>query len=175
MSERAQTTSRCLESISKRDLKRLAVLSQESREDFFRLNDEWREHYADRFLCSALGGEGAAHFLNGVSGFARFEVWWFFRADPDVAFPTHRKSREDFGISHFGEDPSLPETFRGRAVDVQGRSIEVDKGDDPLTALQKYLRARTTPTARELSRQALVLLEPEHLLGYEAWPTLVIK
>lgn len=175
MTERAQTTSRCLETISKRDLKRLAALAQESRDDFFRLNEEWAERYQHRFLCSALGGEAAAHFLNGISGFARFEVWWFFKANPEVAFPTHRKSREDFGISHFGEDPSLPETFRGRAVDVQGRSVEVDDGDDPLPALQKYLRARATPTARELSRQALVVLEPEVLLGYEAWPTLVIK
>lgn len=173
--ERAQTTSRCLEAISRRDLKRLAALSQTARDDFFRLNDEWSRYYGGRFLCSALGGEAAAHYLNGISGFARFEVWWFFRANPEVAFPTHRKSREDFGVSHFGVDPSLPETFAGRAMDIQGRSVEVQEGDELLPALQKYLKARATPTARELSRQALVLLEPELFLGYEAWPTLVIK
>jgi hypothetical protein len=36
------------------------------------------------------------------------------------------------------------------------------------------LRAGATPTARDLARRAVVMLEPEELLGIEAWPSLVL-
>jgi hypothetical protein len=159
--------------ITRHDLKRLARIARREREDFFRLNGAWSLLYSKRMICVALAGEAAIHALNATSGFVRFEVWNFFAAHPDAAFPSHRKAREDFGESRFGRDPALPETFRGRAVDIQGRGIDAHPGDDPVTALQRYLRARQTPTAKDLARQSLVLLEPEALLGFEAWPTLV--
>jgi hypothetical protein len=92
---------------------------------------------------------------------------------PDAPFPPHRKAREDYGDSHFGRDPALPDSFKGRAVDVQGRSIDAKPGDDPVAALQRYLRTKSTPTAAELARQSIVLLEPDALLGFEVWPTLI--
>jgi hypothetical protein len=36
------------------------------------------------------------------------------------------------------------------------------------------LSAGETPTARELARKAVVMLEPEDALGMEAWPSLVL-
>ncbi len=165
--------SRSIEPITRRDLKRLAALVRREREDFFGLNSAWSLLYSKRLLCVALGGEAAVHALNATSGFVGFEVWNFYAEHPDAPFPARRKAREDFGDSRFGLDPSLPETFKGRAVDVQGRSIEAKPGDDPVTALQRYLRLKETPTAKALARQSLVLLEPEALLGFEVWPTLV--
>jgi hypothetical protein len=165
--------SRSIEPITRRDLKRLAAIARREREDFFDLNSAWSLLYAKRLLCVALAGEAAIHALNATSGFVGFEVWNFYAAHPEAPFPPHRKAREDFGDSRFGRDPALPESFRGRAVDVQGRSIEAKPGDDPVAALQRYLRAKETPTAKELSRQSIVLLDPESLLGFEVWPTLV--
>lgn len=165
--------SRCTEPITRRDLKRIAAVARREREDFFGLNPAWALLYGKRLLCVALAGEAGAHAVNGVTGFERFDVWSFYAVHPDAAFPTHRKAREDYGDSHFGRDPALPDSFKGRAVEVQGRSIEAKPGDDPVTALQRYLRAKPTPTAGELARQTIVLLEPDALLGYEAWPTLI--
>jgi hypothetical protein len=47
-------------------------------------------------------------------------------------------------------------------------------GDNPVEALQHYLRRGETPSARGLRLQAVVLLDPEEYLGYVAWPTLVV-
>ena len=165
--------SRSIEPITRRDLKRLAAIARREREDFFGLNNAWSLLYSKRLLCVALAGEAAIHALNATSGFVSFEVWNFYAANPDAPFPPHRKAREDFGGSRFGRDPALPDTFRGRAVDLQGRSIEAKPGDNPVAALQRYLRKKETPTAKELSRQSIVLLDPEALLGFEVWPSLV--
>lgn len=166
-------SSRCCEPITRRDLKRIAGVARREREDFLRLNPAWALLYAKRLLCVALAGEAGAHAVNGVTGFERFEVWSFYALHPDAPFPSHRKAREDYGDSHFGRDPALPDSFKGRAVHVQGRSIDAKPGDDPVAALQRYLRVKATRTAGELARQTIVLLEPDALLGFEVWPALL--
>lgn len=165
--------SRSTEPITRRDLKRLAAVARREREDFFSLNAAWSLLYAKRLLCVALGGEAAVHALNATSGFAAFELWNFYATHADAPYPSRRKAREDFGPSRFGRDPDLPESFLGRAVDIRGRSIDAEPADNAVTALHRYLHARATPTARELARQSLVLVEPESLLGFEVWPTLI--
>ncbi|MEO8040556.1 MAG: hypothetical protein ABI794_17440 [Betaproteobacteria bacterium] len=164
---------RCIEPITRRDLKRIATIARHEREDFFRLNVAWALLYAKRLLCVALAGDAASHSLSGTSGFEAFEVWNFYALHPDAPFPPHRRAREDFGPSRFGRDPGLSDAFKGRVIDVRGRSIAAMPGDDPIAAMHRYLRARDTPTAKELAAQTLVLLEPTTLLGYEIWPTLV--
>jgi hypothetical protein len=164
---------RCTLAITRQDLRRLAGVARRSREDFFRLNPAWALLYGRRLLASALAGEAAEHFVSGSRGFRGFEVWHFFATHPETPFPPQKKSREDYGRSRFGRDPSLPESFAGRALDLQGRSIEATAGDEPVSALQGWLKARPTPTARALAATTLVVLEPEALLGYVAWPTLL--
>lgn len=163
---------RCFESIGRRDLKRLATIVRRSREDLLRLQAAWGVLYGRRFLCSVLAGPAADHVLNGVSGFRVFDVWTFFAAHPDAPFPAHRRFREDYGTSRFGRDPALPETFAGRAIDWCGRSIDAAAGEDPLAALGRYLRARPTPTSRQLAAQTLLVIEPADRLGTQAWPAL---
>jgi len=167
------TQEKCFTPLNRRDLDRLARLVRTSREDFLRLNAGWGLLYAKRFLCSVLAGAAADHYVNGTTGFGEFSVWNFFAQHPEAPYPVQRRSREDYGDSRLGRDPSLPETFTGWAVDVQGRSVEAAPGDDPAAALDRYLRGRATPTARDLASQTLILLEPGPLLGIQAWPTLV--
>jgi hypothetical protein len=59
-------------------------------------------------------------------------------------------------------------------VELQGRSLDARPGEDALEVLQRYLKARASPTARELASKAVVLLEPEEFFGVEAWPSLVL-
>ena len=89
-------------------------------------------------------------------------------------FPFQRITYADFGKSKFGRTPDLPETYQGRRVELQGRSIDAVPVDDPLVALQRYLKAGASPSARELASKAIVLLEPDSLLGVVAWPTLAL-
>ena len=160
--------------ITRTDLKRLARLAQEEREDFFDRHPEWAILYRKRMLCAALGGDGALHYLNGITGVGEFQVWTFYAENSEAAFPPYHSSHLDYGVSKFGRDSTLPESYEGLRVVLQGRSLDAATGDDPLEAVQRYLKARATPSARELAAKAVVLLEPEELLGVEAWPSLVL-
>jgi hypothetical protein len=160
--------------VTKTDLKRLARLAEAEREDFFSRHREYALLYRKRLLCAALCGDAALHFLNGVTGIDQFEAVSFYAEHAEAPFPYHHVSHQDLGASKFGRSPDLPETYAGRRVELRGRSIDARPDDDPLAAVQRYLRAGATPTARELASKAVVLIDPDHLVGLEAWPSLAL-
>jgi len=167
-------TARSLERITRADLKRLARIAADEREDFFSRHPEFAILYRKLLLCTALGGDAALHCLNGVTGVSEFSVWCFYAAHPEAPFPFRRVVRADFGESKFGRAAGSPEGYLGRRVDLHGRSIDVAPGSGPVEALQRYLKAGATRSARELAQKAVVLVEPEPLLGVEVWPTLAL-
>ena len=160
--------------ITWQDLKRLIRLAQEEREDFFARHPEWAILYRKSILCTALGGDGALHYLNGITGVDEFQVLTFYAENSEAPFPPQHVSHLDYGKSKFGRSASLPASYEGLRVELRGRSLQAKPGDDPLEALQHYLKARASPTARELAGKAVVLLEPEEFFGVEAWPSLVL-
>ena len=165
---------RSYERITKADLKRLARIAATEREDFFGRHPEWSLLYRKRIVCVALCGDAALHFVNGSTGVDAFAVWTFYAEHAEAPFPHQQSSRADFGKSKFGRDATNPDAYEGRRIDLEGRSIDCKPADDPIEALQRYLRSGDTPSARELREKAVVLLEPEKMLGYVAWPSLVL-
>jgi hypothetical protein len=161
--------------ITRTDLKRLARIAEEDRADYFSRHPEFAILYSRRLLCTALAGDAALHYLNGMTGVGAFELWSFYAEHPEAGLPVQRARRADFGASRFGRAADAPDTYAGRRVDLNGRSIDCPPGTDPVAALQRYLRAAATPSARELARKALVLIAPEPLLGVEVWPTLALS
>jgi hypothetical protein len=113
------------------------------------------------------------HFTNGTSGFREFDVWSFYAEHSEAPFPPHLLSHRDFGKSKFGRALNAA-AYRGRRVSLTGRSLPCEPANDPIEALQHYLRRGDTPSSRDLRQKAVVLLEPEDYLGYIAWPTLVV-
>jgi hypothetical protein len=165
---------RSKELIRKADLRRLARLAQTQRADFFERHPEYAILYRKRLLCSALVGDAALHYINGSTGIHQFDVWSFYAEHPDAPFPFHVIDHMDFGPSRFGRADDAPKAYVGRRVELQGRSLEADLEHEPLTTLQRYLRAGATPSARELAQKAVVIVEPEPLAGMQAWPTLAV-
>jgi hypothetical protein len=165
---------RSLARITRTDLKRLVRLAQEERDDFFGRHPEWAILYRKRILCTALCGDGALHYLNGITGVSEFQVWTFYAENSEAAFPPYHVSHLDYGESKFGRGAGLPESYKGLRVQLQGRSLDARPDDDPLEVLQRYLKARRSISARELSSKAVVLLEPDEFFGVEAWPSLVL-
>jgi hypothetical protein len=166
-------TERSSERITRGDLKRLARIAAHEREDFFSRHPEFAILYRKRLLCTALGDDAALHYLNGVTGVSEFSVWSFYAAHPEAPFPFRRAGRADFGQSRFGRAADAPEGYVGRPVALHGRSLDVTPGSGPVEALQRYLKAGATRSSRELAQKAVVLIEPELLLGAEVWPTLI--
>jgi hypothetical protein len=161
--------------MSKADLHRLARVGAQQREDFFTRHPEFALLYRRRLLCDALAGEAAVHYVNGTTGLIEFNLWWFFAEHPEAAFPFHMVDHADLGPSKFGRALDAPDGYVGRRVTIQGRSLDAAPNDDPLQALQRYLRAGASPTARELAATTIVLIGPEAWLGMLAWPALLLR
>ncbi len=160
--------------ITRGDLKRLLRIARLERDDFFARHKEYAILYRKRVLCTALCQGAALHFFNGQTGVRDFDVWTFYAEHPEASFPHWHEERYDYGrSSKFGRLLDSPDAFKGRPVDLAGRSIEASPADDPIEALQHYLRRGSTPVAKRLAEKAVVLLEPEKLAGYVVWPTLV--
>ena len=160
------------ERITRSDLRRLARIADEEREDFFARRPDWKLLYRRRLLCTVLTGRSALHYFNGSSGFEEFEVCLLFAAHAEAAFPYRWVSYRDFGKSKFGRAVSDGH-YIGRRICFTGRSIDCRSGDDPVSGLQAYLRGGRTPKARQIRGDAAVLIGPQRFLGYVAWPTLV--
>ena len=159
-------------SITRADLRRLARIADEEREDFFGRRSDWNLLYRRRLLCTALTGRCALHYCNGTSGFEQFDVSLFFAAHAEAAFPHRWASLRDFGVSKFGQG-GTDGNYAGRRIRITGRSIPGRPSDNPVTLLQDYFRRGRTPTARQLRDGGAVLIGPVHYLGYVAWPTLL--
>jgi hypothetical protein len=161
------------ERITKNDLRRLARIAEQEREDFFARRPDWRLLYRRRLLVTALTGRSATHFCNGTSRFEEFELCLFFAAHTEAAFPHNWISHRDFGRSKFGQTADGG-VYAGRRIILRGRSLVWRPGDNPVVALQSYLRSGRTPTARQLRDESVVLIAPERFLAYVAWPTLAV-
>ena len=160
---------RSYERIVREDLDRLAAIARSDRQARFERRPRWRP-YADRVLCVALCQGAALHFIDGRTGVKDFDVYTFYAEHPAGAFPARWRIQADFGMSRFGRHPGDPDSFRGRRVDLIGRSLDVSPNADPVQVVRSYLAAAPTETARHLARKAVVLIDPEPLRGRVVWP-----
>lgn len=151
-------------------MKKLLRFSNEDRKDFFARNPRWWRLYANRIICIALCQGAALHYLNGKNGVKDFDVWTFYSKHSEAPFPYRRMGHRDFGISKFGCHPLDAERFKGRCVDLIGRSLKVPQSTDPIKAVKTYLGNPATKSAKELRKKAVVLLYPEELFGRVIWP-----
>ena len=156
--------------IDEADLLRLLAIARQDREDFFRAHSDWAALYADRLIATALCQGAAMHYVNGKAGINDFDVYSFYASHPQRAWYAKRLKNADFGDPKFGVSELTKPGYIGRRVDLMGRGISVKLGTDPVFAIRHFLRTDRGVTARELAKKAVVILEPEHLLGVIAWP-----
>jgi hypothetical protein len=90
---------------------------------------------------------------------------------PAPAAPGGGRGIEDFGDSELGRHPD-EHGFRGRRVDLLGRTLKVAPFADPVTSARNYLRAGGTATAEELAKKAVLVIDPGATFGQVAWPML---
>jgi hypothetical protein len=56
-----------------------------------------------------------------------FDLWGFLKRFVAIPFSYPRRGEHDFGPSKFGRDPDNNDAFKGRKVDVIGRSFRMSK------------------------------------------------
>ena len=161
---------RSLERIDRDDLLRLAKLAADVEAGLFARHPQGAGRYAGRLVCRALCQGAALHYLDVRNGVKDLDVWSFYAARDDGPFPYRWRGTADYGLSKFGRWPDDPPSFTGRRVDLLGRSLDVPLYAEPAKALRDYLLAARTRSAKELAAKAVVLINPEQLVGKVVWP-----
>lgn len=151
------------------DLRRLGKLAAKDRASHFTRKPDTGEVYSNRLFAVALCQGGALHYLDGKNGIKDLDVWSFYTESPVRMFPPRRCAKVDFGDPKFGVSPDKP-LYVGRRVDLIGRSIPGANPKDPVGTLRRYLAGGKTETARLLALKAMILIEPDELLGTVVWP-----
>jgi hypothetical protein len=160
---------RSLVPITLNDLRRLGQLAAEGRAAFFARKPDTGALYSSRLFAVALCQGAALHYIDGRNGIKDLDVWSFYTKSPARMFPPRRRAEVDFGDPKFGAPPDSP-SFLGRRVDLIGRSIPDANPGDPIGTLHRYLSGAKTESARFLAMKAVILIEPENLLGTVVWP-----
>ena len=151
------------------DLCRLGKIARQDREEFLNRCPRYRP-LQDEIIAVALCQGAALHYVNGSNGIKDLDVWTFYAKRPTlIRYPRRGPSPRDFGDPRFGQSPDYPQ-YVSRKVDCLGCSIAFGDDRDPSSALRSYLSDQRTPNARELARKAVVLIEPDALLGKVVWP-----
>jgi hypothetical protein len=149
------------------DLRRLVLIARKDQAVFFDNYPEWARLYSGREICIALCQGAVLHYIDRSTGINDFDVYVFYRRNPQKDLYPKRLKYYDFGNAKFGQYQDKP-NFIGRRVDCMVRSIDAHENEVAEQSIQKYLMGGKTETARLLAAKAIVLLEPN--CGKVIWP-----
>lgn len=165
----SDSPNRSFEKIALSDLHRLAQLAIQDLNGLFERKAHSAKH-RDRLMVLCLCQGAAQHFVHGDRGVQDFDVWAFFSAGSEGAFPARRRGKVDFGLSRFGSNPEDGPSFKGRRVDIIGRSIDHRPSETPEAAVRRYLKSRKTESAKLLAERPVIALTPKEKAGHVIWP-----
>lgn len=148
-------------------LRKLADLAMSDLTDLFAQYPQTGDRYRNRLMLLCLCQGAAKHFVHRDHGVKDFDVWAFFSKHPEGPFPYRRRGKRDFGRSRFGASPS-DEGYRGRRVDVLGRSIPCVDGREPVDCVRDWLM-RGSKSAREVAKSPVVVIRPTADIGSIIW------
>jgi len=166
--EPSHLSERSIEPLTAADLQRLAELAIDDLRQLFVRRPETGELYRDRLLMLCLCQGGAEHFVRHQHGVKDLDVWAFFSEHPARPFPYRRRGVQDFGPSRLGRHPN-DVGFKGRRVDIIGRSIRHEMDQSAPDAVREWLRSGRTDSARLIAQRPVVAIYPAEVSGIVVW------
>jgi hypothetical protein len=164
----SNSSHRSYKRITRSDLARLAQIALDDFEELCR-RQKYSRRYADRLRLICLCQGAARHYGYRDRGVWDFDLWGFFEEVRGHPFPYRRRGERDFGPSKFGRDPDAGDAFKGRKVDVIGRSIRMAKNQTSIEAVQHYLGEARTKSASLLAERPVVVVWPRKNCGRVIW------
>ena len=178
-------TARSLAPITAEHLTRMGRLAAADRAKFALRHPK----YAGRHIATVLAQGGALHFVDGVNGVKDLDVWSFYSLMPGTRWPADRRNvSADFGPSSLGRQEYNLEAagddreraawkrlmaYEGRRVDLLMRALPVPVDADPVASIRDWLMAGAKAghgSAWYLAKKAVVMIDPNPLLGEVIWP-----
>jgi hypothetical protein len=149
-------THRSFELFDQSDFDRLIELARVWLEDIALRLPATCGAYAEQVLMTCLAQGGARHYVDQHNGVKDLDVWTFFRARTERAFPSRTVWNRDFGQSRFGKHPD-DIGYTGRRVDLIGRSIPCADDEQPTAAVRRWLEG-SSASAFELRKAPVLAL-----------------
>lgn len=118
-------------------------------------------------ICIALCQGAAMHYYDKTNGIKDFDVWFFYPFNKKH-LPYRTIWNWDYENPKFGRHPDI-NGYKGRKVDVIVRCLREYIPADPILTLTNYLHAKSTTSAEELSKKAVVLLRPKEHFSKVIW------
>jgi len=162
-----EISERSMELITLEDLRRFANLTLSCLEAVYQ-RAPVAGMYKDRLLFLTLAQGGAQHFCDKTNGLKDIDIWAFYRGGLERPFPVRARWNVDMGPSKFGKHPD-DVGYRGRRIDILGRSVEVKEGDQSNDAVARWLNGSSN-SAIELRKRPLIFVYPDMLIGKQLIP-----
>ena len=142
------------EPIGRADLAALSNLAAEQEAALFRRHPNTAGRHAGHLLCRALMQGAAMHYLNDANGIKDWDVWSFYEPNGGRPFPARWHGRA---------------WYRGRRVDLFGRTLDAERGDDVAGPVRYWLADHRTKSAAALAWKPAVLIYPPDRAGEVIW------
>ncbi|NKL63118.1 hypothetical protein ELH26_01400 [Rhizobium leguminosarum] len=153
---------RSLELISTKDLHQFSEAALRKLSEIFR-RAPVAGLYENRLLMLALARGGALHYENGETGLKDIDIWAFFSEGPPKPFPPRARWIADFGPSKFGRHPD-DISSTGRRMDIIGRSITTQPGEQPEKSVRRWLNGWSR-SAAALRQKPMFAIFPKGISG----------
>ena len=161
---------RSLVRIEPEDLRRMADTALARLNRLFDERPDNSGRFRDSLLMLCLAQGGGLHYVDGVNGLKDIDIIAFFDRLPDgSSFPPVPIWKVDYGESKFGRDPSESLHFRGRRMDIMGRSIDHRDGEDKVAAVQRYVASGPGDAPGYWRQKPGVAIWREDLRGQVIW------
>ncbi len=119
--------------------------------------------YKRRLAAICLCQGAARHFLDGTKGVRDVDIWLFFLEHTTVKIP-HRRNMRSQGFRDFTNLGNKPVDFMKKMI-----PSTCWEGADIKQTIENYLCQSKTQTARELSKQPVIGLFPDHVFAKLLW------
>ncbi len=157
--------------ITVRDLSHLRDLALGEIKSFFALRRDLEGRYRHHLISIALCQGAALHFVDGHNGVKDFDIYFFFGCGSNPRLYNRKTISRECGLRKFGVHPKDGDSgYKTRRVDYLRRCVGTGSGRSAQKAIQDYLAAGNTKTARCLSEKAVVGLWPKSLFACVIWP-----
>ncbi len=136
---------RSFEPITEQDLNELLKLALEEHEAFFKRKPEYESFYKNNLLAIVLGQGAALHYLNGKYGVNDFDVYLFYRDNPEKKMSIRRPKHIKSHLDKF-DNPKVD--FIRKAINTK---YIVSNEDNPQKIIEKLLNESKKPFVKYLT------------------------
>lgn len=164
---------RSIKPITEQDLNELLKLALKEHEAFFKRKPEYESFYKNNLLAIVLGQGAALHYVDGKNGVKDFDIYLFYKENPNKNMWVRRIKKIDSNLKKFG-NPKVD--FIRKTINTK---YIVGNEDNPQKIIERLLNESKKPFVKYLTiwakkeknrtRNAVIGLYPKQIFKDVLW------